>query len=358
MRDTICGTPAYLPPEMLTGKQHDSSADAWALGVLTYELLYGFPPFDPQRAPTIANNVSPVKPSDRQPAVALQAADPLTASTYQRIAAGTFAFPPTPRVSEDAKAFISSLLAVDVSDRASVAQAVQHPWLRALVDPGLTKAPLSPSAHLDRAGAATLTPPPAAAAMSRGALRAARLAAASQPTSPPPPPQLSSPPPQESEQSSNPKTASASSGGSSIGSSTSTGPRRVLRNPSTGGEGGGKSGPQRLSAGGSSTGSAGRSTGSAVEDAVRSASSRMLRRVASTSSGGGSSLGGGSASTGGPSGPRRVAVQSGSNASSAKALQPSSTVNSSKPGAKSKAPSSRLQPRAGGGSDWRKYLSK
>jgi serine/threonine protein kinase len=51
-RKTLCGTLDYLPPEMVTGKEHDAKADVWELGVLLYEFLVGSPPFesDTQRA--------------------------------------------------------------------------------------------------------------------------------------------------------------------------------------------------------------------------------------------------------------------------------------------------------------------
>lgn len=45
-RTTLCGTLDYLPPEMCEGRPHDSSADIWTLGVLTYEFLVGSPPFE------------------------------------------------------------------------------------------------------------------------------------------------------------------------------------------------------------------------------------------------------------------------------------------------------------------------
>lgn len=45
-RTTMCGTPDYLPPEMIEGKEHDEKVDHWALGVLTYEFLVGSAPFE------------------------------------------------------------------------------------------------------------------------------------------------------------------------------------------------------------------------------------------------------------------------------------------------------------------------
>ena len=45
-RTTLCGTLDYLPPEMVEGREHDSTADVWSLGVLTYEFLVGNPPFE------------------------------------------------------------------------------------------------------------------------------------------------------------------------------------------------------------------------------------------------------------------------------------------------------------------------
>ncbi|XP_030347083.1 cGMP-dependent protein kinase 1-like [Strigops habroptila] len=62
---SFCGTHEYLAPEMLRQEGHDFAVDFWMLGVLTFELLVGRPPF--------------------------HSADPR--QTYSRILDGIFSFP-------------------------------------------------------------------------------------------------------------------------------------------------------------------------------------------------------------------------------------------------------------------------
>ena len=77
-RATLCGTLDYLPPEMVEGRDHGAGADVWGLGVLTYELLVGAPPFEAEGH----------------------------TETYRRIARAEVAFPEAPAVSDAARDFV------------------------------------------------------------------------------------------------------------------------------------------------------------------------------------------------------------------------------------------------------------
>lgn len=104
-RTTVCGTPEYLPPEMVEQKSHDTSADIWCLGVLLYEMLVGHTPFRSQAKQNMLINISKCKPKF-----------PLS-------------FP------EQAKDLISRILVKNSTDRLTVSEILKHPWIQSLQNP-------------------------------------------------------------------------------------------------------------------------------------------------------------------------------------------------------------------------------
>lgn len=90
---TICGTPNYIAPEILEGKNgHSYEVDTWSLGVIIYTLLIGKPPFE----------TSDVK------------------TTYRRIRMNAYSFPDHVQISSQAKSLITKILNSDPAKRPSL----------------------------------------------------------------------------------------------------------------------------------------------------------------------------------------------------------------------------------------------
>jgi len=100
--NTKVGTPYYVAPEVLN-REYTKSCDIWSIGVITYILLCGYPPF--------------YGDTDNQ--------------IFDQVRTGRFDFPSPDwdNISDSAKNFIVSLLKRDPSKRLTAAQALQHKWI-------------------------------------------------------------------------------------------------------------------------------------------------------------------------------------------------------------------------------------
>ena len=96
---TSCGTLDYLCPEIVTGKRYDHTCDWWGMGVLTYELLVGNPPF--------------MAPTHRE--------------TYKNIETINLTYPEY--LSEEAINFMNALIVKTPFMRMTSNEIKDHPWI-------------------------------------------------------------------------------------------------------------------------------------------------------------------------------------------------------------------------------------
>jgi serine/threonine protein kinase len=104
-----CGSPGYVAPEIVADPPvgYDNAVDVWSIGVITYILLCGYPPFQ----------------ADDQ--------DDL----FDQIRSGDYHFDPDDweHVSKEGKNFIEKILVVNPAERATAYELQSHPWMSAEV---------------------------------------------------------------------------------------------------------------------------------------------------------------------------------------------------------------------------------
>ena len=54
---TQCGTAEYFAPEVLLKQPYDLNVDWWAVGIITYELIFGSTPFFNESKATLLRNI-------------------------------------------------------------------------------------------------------------------------------------------------------------------------------------------------------------------------------------------------------------------------------------------------------------
>jgi len=111
----MCGTPYYTAPEIIKGQYH-KSADCWAIGVILFVMLYGYPPFyvDPQKYGNRENDM--IYKQIKKGFV------PKVKAGYGRH------FPATIDTSDEGKNLIKLLLRKDVAARLTAVEAMDHKW--------------------------------------------------------------------------------------------------------------------------------------------------------------------------------------------------------------------------------------
>ena len=91
-KKTICGTPNYIAPEVISSLGHSFEVDIWAIGIIIYTLLIGKPPFETRDVKI----------------------------TYDKIKKAEFYFPQNSKISNSAKNLIKKILVVDPNQRPSL----------------------------------------------------------------------------------------------------------------------------------------------------------------------------------------------------------------------------------------------
>lgn len=58
---SFCGTPAYMPPEVLNQQSYGKSIDWYLVGVILYEMIVGVPPYFEKSQKAVRRNILKAK---------------------------------------------------------------------------------------------------------------------------------------------------------------------------------------------------------------------------------------------------------------------------------------------------------
>ncbi|KAH9997071.1 kinase-like protein [Russula vinacea] len=105
MAETLCGSPLYMAPEILSSQKYDAKADLWSVGTVLYEVTVGKPPFRAN------NHVDLLKKIEHSKGIKFPDEDP----THQPRPGED----PPQMVPPDVKALIRALLRRNPAERAS-----------------------------------------------------------------------------------------------------------------------------------------------------------------------------------------------------------------------------------------------
>ena len=100
--DLQLGTPLYMAPEIVRNEKYDKTVDCWSIGVITWILLIGKPPFKGNKPKKVHKEILKGIPWKTKEYLAL---------------------------SDNAKDFLKKALAEKPEDRALPATLLKHKWL-------------------------------------------------------------------------------------------------------------------------------------------------------------------------------------------------------------------------------------
>jgi len=103
MASTTCGTPGYVAPEVLMQMPYGKECDYWSIGVVTFILLSGTPPFYEEDNFALFEQIKACKYD-------------FDVETWQNVSA-------------EAKDFVTKILVADPKVRMNCETMLQHPWM-------------------------------------------------------------------------------------------------------------------------------------------------------------------------------------------------------------------------------------